>query len=833
MIAIKEIMDRNFHKLSFLDSVESAVKAMEKMKSNYLLIEEKGEIKGVVTSHELAGYPSSRLILDCAIKPIAAISEETLLDGVLKVLKEKKVDFFVVINKQGAPIGATNKEIIISFLYQELKKSNIEKEEYITELKKAEESLKEFSRGLEEKVKERTFALSVLYEISNALAYTLDYQQLMKLIMESLFKIVDYDICASLLFDANTANITLKPVYAGSARFVDEVKNGLLNSTSLLTGETMRKKRVSAFLIPLDPNIKLKDNRQFDELHSFFNVPFVVRQETIGMINVSSCRDNAFSEDDIKLIYTIANQASNAIERLQAVITAEKSKMESMVESMAEGVVMVDERGEVMVANPRVRQLLDLGFEEQLPAKIWEEKAEAIGLAEDLKKCEEENCLVSKDLVVSIQGEPASLHCDITSVRNEKGEIIGILTILRDITERKRMLEELKKTQEQQLQLKDQFLSHVSHELRSPLTAVYEFVTILLDGLAGDLSTQQRKYLEIALRNTEQLKTMIHNLLEITRAQTGKMSVEPKNISLDKVISELTDTLRMNAENKHIMLSADIPKGLPNVYVDPDRVQQIITNLVGNAIKFTHENGSITVRSQVFKKDPKFLCVSVTDTGCGISPEESEKVFEYLYQTKTTNEVSRKGLGLGLYICKELVSRHGGRIWVKSQLGKGSTFFFTLPIFSLLSLLEPIFTPQNLKKGSVALVNIGVYPIEKRQLTKIDERVLLETWDVLKGCVLPVSDVVLPRIGRTKSGETFFIVACADQKGAEVMECRIKTQLARCDELRDADLYPNVSFTVMDISSIMKNTRLEQIVKDISTRIEKLVKKMIHKERNL
>lgn len=154
----------------------------------------------------------------------------------------------------------------------------------------------------------------------------------------------------------------------------------------------------------------------------------MVRGKTIGMINVSSCRENAFSEGDIKLIYTIANQTSNSIERLQAVITAEKSKMESMVESMTEGVVMVDERGDVMVANPRARQMLSLEFEGQIPAKIWKEKTEVIGLEEGLKKCEDDNCLVSKDLVVSVQGGPVSLHCDTAPVRNEKGEIMVLLS---------------------------------------------------------------------------------------------------------------------------------------------------------------------------------------------------------------------------------------------------------------------------------------------------------------------------------------------------------------------------------------------------------------------
>jgi len=132
MIPIKEIMKKDFSRVSSLESVGSAVKAMEKMNVDYLLIEE-GEIRGVVTSRGLVGYPSSRLILDCGIQPIGTISEEALADGAVKVLKEKKVSFLVVLDKKGMPVGVANQEIITNSLFQELKKLNKEKDEYITD----------------------------------------------------------------------------------------------------------------------------------------------------------------------------------------------------------------------------------------------------------------------------------------------------------------------------------------------------------------------------------------------------------------------------------------------------------------------------------------------------------------------------------------------------------------------------------------------------------------------------------------------------------------------------------------------------------------------------
>jgi signal transduction histidine kinase len=271
-----------------------------------------------------------------------------------------------------------------------------------------------------------------------------------------------------------------------------------------------------------------------------------------------------------------------------------------------------------------------------------------------------------------------------------------------EVTQRKLALTELEQTRQQQLELKDQFLSHISHELRSPLTAIYQFVTILLDGLAGDLGAQQREHLEIVLRNANQLRAMIEDLLETTRVQTGKLSIEAQPTSMADTIDETISSLRALAGSKGVVLSADVSAHLPPVYADPQRVRQILRNLIENGIKFTPDNGTITIRTYLSDTEHDCICVAVADTGCGISPDEREKIFERLYQGQRAIKSSRKGLGLGLSICRELVSRHGGRIWVESQLGHGSTFFFTLPIFSSANQLAPLAVAEHPQKGATA-----------------------------------------------------------------------------------------------------------------------------------
>ncbi|MBX7183956.1 MAG: response regulator [Vicinamibacteria bacterium] len=263
--------------------------------------------------------------------------------------------------------------------------------------------------------------------------------------------------------------------------------------------------------------------------------------------------------------------------------------------------------------------------------------------------------------------------------------------VLLHAIERQRLLAESESNRQQQqqlreelvlheLRLKDEFMSHVSHELRSPLTAVRQFAGILIDELAGPVTAEQRDALRVIVRNVHQLEAMIEDLLEATRMQTGKLSIELQSVLPSEVVADAIDTLRVPAQEKDVRLITQVDDDLPTAYADPVRTRQILINLIGNAVKFVRSGGSITVRV-VLDNDPSYLRFEVEDTGPGLSPEHTERIFERLYQVKGAAQAGRRGLGLGLFICKELVNRQGGRIWVTSELGRGSSFRFTLPVF--------------------------------------------------------------------------------------------------------------------------------------------------------
>jgi signal transduction histidine kinase len=345
--------------------------------------------------------------------------------------------------------------------------------------------------------------------------------------------------------------------------------------------------------------------------------------------------------------------------------------------------------------------------------------------------------------------------------------------------ERQSLVLALHQSREQQLHFKDQLLSHVSHELRSPLTCIHQFVTILLDGLAGPLAAEQREYLDTVLKSANQLRSMINDLLETATIEAGKLKLEFRCVVMNDLIKQAGEMLQASASTKGITLTWDLSTEPLLVHADPHRVLQVLINLIENALKFTPKDGLVTVKAEVRDRDPRFVLVTVRDTGCGITDQAKPLVFERLFQEENATDKARKGLGLGLSICKDLVTRQGGRIWVESEVGRGSTFSFTLPAFSLSKLLFPIITVNGAIRQDISLVTVKLAPVPITSALEVWTQTRRQFLDLLQRCILPDKDVLLPSMGHPEMGEFFFIVAGTDAAGAEVLLKRIREQSAR------------------------------------------------------
>ena len=388
---------------------------------------------------------------------------------------------------------------------------------------------------------------------------------------------------------------------------------------------------------------------------------------------------------------------------------------------------------------------------------------------------------------------------------------------MRYAIERQALLHSLEMSRKQQLEFKNRFLSHVSHELRTPLTCIHQYVTILVDGLAGDLTVEQRGHLNTILKSVNQLGAMVRDLLEAARAESGKIALELRCVSIGELIRLAVQMMQASAAQKGVGLEVGVECALPFVHGDADRILEVLINLIDNAIKFTPADGAVTVQACRVPTDPEFVCVSVCDTGPGIAPEARALIFERLYQDPNAVDNNRKGLGLGLFIAKELIALHGGRIWVASDGASGSTFSFTLPLYSLPKLLFPVITDHGQLRSAIVLLQVDLRPTAKGARGNWKEtckrvRALLER------CVYLDKDLVLPPMGTSGPEQTFFVVASTDMEHSAIMIKRILEQLTKLEGLKENSAL-EVRAIEVPLMATAEDTTLEQKVQAVAERV--------------
>lgn len=401
----------------------------------------------------------------------------------------------------------------------------------------------------------------------------------------------------------------------------------------------------------------------------------------------------------------------------------------------------------------------------------------------------------------------------------EEGVLRGFAVLMRDVTERRKITQAMEEAREERIRLQERFLSHVSHELRTPLTAIYFFTTNVLDGLFGELTRDQHEQLSLVLDNAKQLKDMVSDLLDITRVESHKLYVASQPAKPNGLIKEVIGTCQTHAETKNVSLQARLTTAVPFVWADPARVRQILTNLIENAVKFTPEGGLVTVSASVSPEHDGFLMLSVSDTGCGIAAADCEVIFDRLTQLKHNTDASRAGLGLGLFITRELVLRHGGRIWVKSILGEGSTFYFTLPVFSLPQWCARVLADPIGDAGCVTLIAVDAFPSGGA----IPRGLLHELKRMLERCIQPGQDVILPVQGYSEFDheevETIFIAASTGAVGLAVIESRIKRELQ--NSINISRFRPIItSHTVSGTSGLPREQQIEEITQGIERLVQ-------------
>ena len=232
--------------------------------------------------------------------------------------------------------------------------------------------------------------------------------------------------------------------------------------------------------------------------------------------------------------------------------------------------------------------------------------------------------------------------------------------------------------------LKTQFLANISHDLRTPLTAIITHAEILRDGILGDLSERQRTSILGIIKGGHQLLQMVGEILTYARGAADQLTITPTEFTLSSVVDQLLALNQPLAAKKRLVLSAEVPTALPTLHADREKLTHVLGNLVGNAIHFTPDAGHVWIaaRERAGTRSARELLIEVGDTGIGIAAEHHELIFREFAQVDSSTSRQHHGTGLGLAIARKLVELHGGRIWVESALGQGSRFYFTIPLGS-------------------------------------------------------------------------------------------------------------------------------------------------------
>lgn len=372
-----------------------------------------------------------------------------------------------------------------------------------------------------------------------------------------------------------------------------------------------------------------------------------------------SPRVNVGTDDEVGRLGQALNHLAEELARTLDALGAERDQLANILGSMTDGVITFDAGGAVLIFNPPAASYL---------APLTELAAgKRLGL--DIRLPELEEAFRQVVETGTVQGAEVTvgskvLACRLAPLTDPRGTVRGVVSVLLDMT-RERRLEEMRR----------EFVANVSHELRTPLTYLQGYTEAILDGLAAD-PDEEKKYLKIILDETLRLRRLVSDLLDLSRIEAGQLALEKGEVNLAELCSEVAEKVWPLAEEKEIRLELDVPAQLPPAWGNADRLQQVLINLLDNALRHTGAGGKVAVTAKVQGEE---LAVSVHDTGPGIPPEELPYIFERFYKVEKARTRTTAGTGIGLAIVKGLVEAHGGRVWVESTPGKGSVFTFTVP----------------------------------------------------------------------------------------------------------------------------------------------------------
>ena len=523
---------------------------------------------------------------------------------------------------------------------------------------------------LYERAQGRLHQLTVLQDTSRAIISQLDYDTILRTVLRNVSSLLGTQRGAVYMPDEHGGGVAIRTLVGVSE--AQALAPALVHNEGPIRRVLDAGKTVSVY--DLAAEFPSRAGRS-SEFCSLLAVPLISQGRVLGALCLYGLQPRHWSPVEAELLLVFASQAAHAMQNalLFERLRAEKATLITTITSMSDGLVVTDAAGRIILANPVADGLFAVPFTHSEGENLLTLLAHTPYML-DYRGGDPTGDLLD---VVLGQGTPyrgeievrgtssRTLEFSFLPVTRSSRLITGGLAVFHDITELRRLND-----------LKSDFLSMVSHELRTPLTSIKGFVKLVLLGDLGPLTAEQQECLEVADREADRLSHLINDLLDISRIEAGTVKFSWETLAPAPLVAEVLTVLQPQADDMQLMLGASLPPALPPVRGDRQRIIQILTNLVGNAIKFTPPGGKVCVTAVADGAD---LRVQVSDNGIGIAAPALAHIFDRFYQVDSSHARARGGTGLGLAITRQLVEGHGGTIKVISTPSVGTTVEFTLP----------------------------------------------------------------------------------------------------------------------------------------------------------
>ncbi len=508
-----------------------------------------------------------------------------------------------------------------------------------------------------------------LYEVSKGLTSVMDLEKLLDLIVKFAADTLDAEGGSIMILDEKTGELLAK---AATGKREDVVLGKTLKIGERIAGYVAEK----GDIIKIDGSIKddprFKHLEKYDGINSGITVPLMWKNHLLGVINVNRSADReGFTQDDTNLLTIFAAQAAIAIENsyLFNNLEQEKEKLDTIFGEMGDGALIIDEDLKVILVNQRAMKLLGIYENEYYGIDFMEciKGFKSTKSWDEIKKSDKR--IIDMELIRDNE-IPLYLAVSVSKIRDENNKLVNYVLVLRNITEEKK--EEM---------VKKNFIRLMSHKLRTPLTSVIGFTANLrVEETEDKLNSAEKKSLKYIEEEALHLSALLDKLLRYTLLESEQLVFNRDKSTIKDILNAVLKSLDLIIwENKiQVTVTKELDE-LPTILIDKEKIQEVIENLIDNAIKFnSSEKKEIIITGNTTKEG--FIQVEIIDNGPGIPSEEHTTIFQKFYQLEKYFTGQVEGVGLGLALVKKLVESHGGEIWVESRIGEGSKFKFTLPI---------------------------------------------------------------------------------------------------------------------------------------------------------